>query len=90
MIQAEKMHSSYRELRELRVLLPQVYQRVSFMWRGQPVQQLRLDCQGLLMHLHLRFDELRLAVAHLTYMTGEQIFQSRCGNCHMLSHFSEL
>ena len=79
-----------REVLELRVFLHQLSQRVRFMRRGQLLQQLRLNCQGLLMHLHLRSDEFRLAVAHLTYWTGKKISQCRCGNCHRLRHLSEL
>ena len=61
------MLGSSRELRELRVFLHQLSQRVRFMWRGQPFQQLRLDCHGLIVHLDLRAGEFSLAVANSVY-----------------------
>ena len=55
MIQA-KSAQFFRELQELLAFLPQPSQMVRFIWRGQPLQQLRLYCHTLNMHAQLRDD----------------------------------
>ena len=58
---------SSSELRESRVFLPQLLQMVHFVWRGQPLQQLRLDCHGYCVHAQLRVYQITLDLSQFLY-----------------------